>query len=454
MTTTLASQPPFKARTPSVVDEAAFYRHLEESVLPASAKERMKDAWRRFEALPMPKRKDEKWRFASRVDFDLADFTLPSALSAAARDAVLERSNLVSSLSSRLIFADHQLVHQDPLPRDLAEKGVVFEPLAAALDRMPELVESYLFRTATQLGAEKFHALHESFLESGYVLSVPDGVEIKDPFVTYHWHTSDGAALFPHVLVIAGAHSTVNLVDFCFSLDEEATGFSCSVGNVFARPGAKVFRKTVQAWNERVVGMQLDTNNAFRDAEITAINLNMGGRRSRFENEVRIEEPGAHINLYSLTVAQGEQEFDQRTLQIHGAPDATSNLLYKNALMDRSRTIFSGLIRVDPGAQRTDAYQTNRNLLLDPTADANSLPGLEIEANDVKCSHGATTGRLDQEELFYMLQRGIPKPVAQELLVFGFFEEVIEKFENDELEENLRELIRGKFRRKLRTLTD
>ncbi len=453
MSTTLVSQPPSTTNETSVVDEAAFRRHLEESVLPAPAKERMRQAWERFEALPVPKRKDERWRFASRIDFDLADFRLPPALSAEVKEAVLEGSNLVSSLSSRLVFADNQLVHHDPVPAELAAKGVVFEPLAAALDRMPELVESYLFRTATQLGAEKFHALHESFLESGYVLSVPDGVEIKDPFVTYHWHVSEGAALFPHVLVVAGAHSKVNLVDFCFSLEEETSGFSCSVGNVFARPGAKVFRKTVQAWNERVVGMQLDTNNAFRDAEITAINLNMGGRRSRFENEVRIEEPGAHINLYSLTVAHEEQEFDQRTLQIHGAPDATSDLLYKNALMDKSRTIFSGLIRVDPGAQRTDAYQTNRNLLLDPTADANSLPGLEIEANDVKCSHGATTGRLDQEELFYMLQRGIPKPVAQELLVFGFFEEVIEKFENDELEENLRELIRSKFRRKLRTLT-
>jgi len=454
MTTTLASQPQASAQTSSVTDEATFRRHLEESVLPAAAKEHMQKAWQRFQSLPMPKRKDEKWRFASRIDFDLTDFNIPSSLREEARKAVMERSNLVSSLSSRLIFADNQRVHQDPIPRELAEKGVVFEPLAAALDRMPELVDSYLFRTATQLGAEKFHALHESFLESGYVLSIPDGVEITDPFVTYHWHASDGAALFPHILVVAGAHSKVNLVDFCFSLDEEATGFSCSVGNVFARPGAKVFRKTVQAWNERVVGMQLDTNNAYRDAEITAINLNMGGRRSRFENEVRIEEPGAHINLYSLTVAQGEQEFDQRTLQIHGAPDATSNLLYKNALMDKSRTIFSGLIRVDPGAQRTDAYQTNRNLLLDPTADANSLPGLEIEANDVKCSHGATTGRLDHEELFYMLQRGIPKPVAQELLVFGFFEEVIEKFENEELEENLRELIRSKFRRKLRQLID
>ncbi|MGE9289984.1 MAG: SufD family Fe-S cluster assembly protein, partial [Puniceicoccales bacterium] len=143
-----------------------------------------------------------------------------------------------------------------------------------------------------------------------------------------------------------------------------------------------------------------------------------------------------------------DQEFDQRTLQIHNAPNAVSDLLYKNALMDYSRTIFSGLIKVAKNAQQTDAYQTNRNLLLNETAQANSLPGLEIEANDVKCSHGATTGQLDRDELFYFLQRGIPKVTAQQLMVFGFFEEVIEQFDNEELEENLRELIRGKFAKK------
>ena len=123
--------------------------------------------------------------------------------------------------------------------------------------------------------------------------------------------------------------------------------------------------------------------------------------------------------------------------------------LYKNALLDNSRTIFSGLIKVAEGSQQTDAYQTNRNLLLDPSADANALPGLEILANDVRCSHGATTGNVDKEELFYMMQRGIPQRVAMQLMVFGFFEEVIEKIDSEELVENLRQLIHQKFSGKI-----
>ncbi|MEM9227498.1 MAG: SufD family Fe-S cluster assembly protein, partial [Verrucomicrobiota bacterium] len=151
------------------------------------------------------------------------------------------------------------------------------------------------------------------------------------------------------------------------------------------------------------------------------------------------------VKMYSLTVAQREQEFDQRTLQVHAAPNATSDLLYKNALLDSSHTIFSGMILVEPEGQQTDAYQTNRNLLLSPTAEASSLPGLEIEANDVKCSHGATTGQIDAEQLYYLMARGIPKNVAYELLVFGFFEEIIEKVDNPELKDNLRTLVQAKF---------
>jgi Fe-S cluster assembly protein SufD len=150
--------------------------------------------------------------------------------------------------------------------------------------------------------------------------------------------------------------------------------------------------------------------------------------------------------MLSLSVTDREQEVDQRTLQSHLAPNTTSNLLYKNALVDKSRTIFSGLIKVAEEAQKTDAYQTNRNLLISPTAEANSLPGLEIQANDVRCSHGSTTGRLDEEQLFYMLARGIHPARARELLVFGFFEEVISKIENEELASSVRELIQRKFR--------
>ena len=158
------------------------------------------------------------------------------------------------------------------------------------------------------------------------------------------------------------------------------------------------------------------------------------------------QAPGAHSEMLALTLAHGEQEFDQRTLQIHQAPNTSSNLLYKNALLNRAKTIFSGLIVVDPDAQKTDAYQSNRNLMLSEDAEAHSLPGLEIQANDVRCTHGATSSRIPAEQEFYLQSRGIAKAEADKLLVFGFFEEVLGKIEQQELHDRLTEIIHEKFR--------
>jgi Fe-S cluster assembly protein SufD len=151
--------------------------------------------------------------------------------------------------------------------------------------------------------------------------------------------------------------------------------------------------------------------------------------------------------MLALTVAKSGQEFDQRTLQIHQAPNTKSDLLYKNALRGTAKTIFSGLIVVDPDAQKTDAYQSNRNLMLSDEAEANSLPGLEIQANDVRCTHGATSSRIDPEQEFYLQARGIAKAAADELLTFGFFEEVLNRLSADDLHEALRVLIQTKFKK-------
>ncbi len=158
-----------------------------------------------------------------------------------------------------------------------------------------------------------------------------------------------------------------------------------------------------------------------------------------------MEGAGGRVQLAALSVTNGEQVIDSRSLQVHTAPNATSDLLYKNALLGESKTIFAGMIVVEPAAQKTDAYQTNRNLLLSKEAEAIALPGLEIEANDVKCSHGATTAPIDETAAFYLQSRGISRPAAEELLVFGFFEEVIERVAYPELAEHLRTVVSKKF---------
>ncbi len=434
--------------SPGLGEPESFEHHLATATLPTQWKSWKNEYWRKFESLPMPRSRDENWRFASRLDFDLGAYAVPGSVNPSAVSEAMAQSDLVAKRSARFVFVDDRLVDQESPSQDLIAKGVVFMPLAEALESHGDLVERYLFQESTDLGSDKFHALHNAYSQGGYILHVPDGVEIAEPFVTYHWQSAPGAALFPHTLVIGGKHSRFSVVDVQRSLRPDREAFACAVGNVFADDGARIFRKTVQDFNPRTVSFQLDTNNVGRDATVRAINLNLGSRRARFENEVRINGAGADVKLYSLTVAEGDQEFDQRTLQIHNAPNAVSDLLYKNALLDHSRTIFSGLIKVAKDAQQTDAYQTNRNLLLNETAEANSLPGLEIEANDVKCSHGATTGQIDHDDLYYFLQRGIPRRIAQQLIVFGFFEEVIRQFDNEELEENLRAMIRAKFEKK------
>jgi Fe-S cluster assembly protein SufD len=407
--------------------------------------DRKRRGWEQFTSRPTPTRKDEAWRFAS-IPKDVPDgYGLAPSLDEERARVLTERSGLVQQRAGRLVFANDRLVSREAVPPELSEQGVFFESLETALEHHGDIIEPYLMKEGTRLGSEKYFGLHAAFVRSAAVLYVPRFVEIDEPFVACHWLADQGAAVFPHTLVIAEDGARVSMVD-CFGSEADTdSGLAVCAADVYAGPGAQVFRKVVQDFNEETVSFQLDNTVAQRDAQVKQVLLNVGARKARFENEVKIEGPGADVKVYSLSVPERNQEFDQRTLQVHAAPNATSDLLFKNALMDKAKTIFSGLIYVEENAQQTDAYQTNRNLLLDPTAEANALPGLEICANDVKCSHGATTGNLDPEEMFYITSRGIRPRTAKQLMVFGFFEEIIREIEHEELRDNLRTLIRRKF---------
>lgn len=402
-----------------------------------------------FDILPAPTARDERWRFASVGKLSIDGFAPAPAPTADKLAELVKRSNLVSERAGQLVYADDTQAQFEGISEALAAKGVIYLPVLEAVAQHPELMQKYFLQESTELGSEKYFGLHAQLVKAGSILYVPKGVEIEQPFVNYYWTSGERAAVFPHTLIIAEENAKASVVDIFFSETEDNQALNVSVSNIHAASGANIFRKVVQDWNEKTVSFQLDTTVADRDTLVKNLAVNIGAERARFENQTRIEGPGADVKMYSLTVAEESQEFDQRTFQTHNAGNAVSDLLYKNALLDKARTIFSGLIKVAEGAQQTDAYQTNRNLLLDPTAEANALPGLEILANDVKCSHGATTGNVDAEELFYMRQRGIAKRDAMKLMVFGFFEEVIEKVDSDELADNLRELIRNKFESKI-----
>ncbi|HKK18366.1 MAG TPA: Fe-S cluster assembly protein SufD [Opitutales bacterium] len=411
--------------------------------------ERRASGLEQFKNLPMPTARDEKWRFASVGKLSIDNFDPAEAPSEDDAKKLAARSKLVSDRAGQSVYVDDSQIVFEGISDELAEKGVIYLPIAEALEKHPELMEKYFLKESTELGSKKFFGLHAASVRAGAVLYIPKGVAIEAPFVNYYWTSGARSAVFPHTLIVAEDNAYASVVDVFFSEGDDNEALNVAVANIHAGPGANVFRKVVQDWNEKPISFQLDTTVAERDAQVKNVAVNIGAERARYEAQTRIEGPGADVKMYSLTVAEENQEFDQRTYQIHNAPNAVSDLLYKNALLDSSRTIFSGLIKVAEGAQQTDAYQTNRNLLLDPSADANSMPGLEILANDVKCSHGATTGNVDEDELFYMMSRGIPKRAAMQLMVFGFFEEVIEKVASDELADNLRALIHKKFDAKI-----
>lgn len=396
--------------------------------------------------LPMPKLGDEAWRFSDTRSLSLDGFTPAPAPSDALVDQLIaETTALAGEAAGLAVFIDGHCVLKPNLSPALLAQGVVFVTLDDAVRHHPALLQARLLRQPPALGGGRFLALHKAWLKAGTVVHVPQGVKVAQPLITIHWASTEGAALFPHSLVVAEATSDVTVADFFLGTQAEGHCLNVSVADVYAGPDASVHRLAVQDWGSRAQSFQMDTATGESNARITTVNAALGSKRARLENVVRIEGPGSHVRLYGIGVSKHEQEFDQRTLQIHQAGSATSDLLFKNALMGKSRTIFSGLIKVAPDAQKTDAYQTNRNLLLSPEAEANSLPGLEIEANDVKCSHGATTGQIDPAELFYLRARGIPLEAAQELLAFGFLEEIVGKVAHVGLAQVLRERLQKKF---------
>jgi Fe-S cluster assembly protein SufD len=402
-------------------------------------------AWKEFESIPAPTRKDQPWRFSSVNLLDLAPFVRSQPLNDAERAAILERSRGLDDVAGRLIFAGDQLIHRDVVSEQLRKRGAIFQPLDRAMVEHADLFRKYFMSQPAVLGSAKFAALHQALVRSGTLLFVPRGVEIELPIEIFHWLDGDRASVFPHLLLVADELAKVTVVEHFGSVDREQAGFACGVNDLIAGPGAKVTYVCAQNWGTNVVALQINSTRVEHDASAMSLNLHLGSKYSRFESLSRLTSEGARSDLLAVSVANGTQEFDARTLQDHISPHTTSDLLYKNALSDRSRNIFGGLIRVEPHAHFTDAYQKVRNLLLSDDAEANSMPGLEILADNVRCTHGATSGQVDEDELFYLRSRGIPVPVAQRLIVGGFLNEVIDRLNQPAIAGHLNRLIERKF---------
>jgi Fe-S cluster assembly protein SufD len=396
-------------------------------------------AWEEFEAEPLPMRGNELWRFSSLKNLALDGYVAPPLF--AGDPSTWTHPRGFPGPAGRIIFANEALVTAELLDPALARAGVIFTTLSEALEKHSDRLREHFMTQPARLGSAKFAALHKSVVQAGTFLWIPRGVETQNPFEIFHLVQGDLAAVFPHTLIIAEDNSRVTVLEHFVSANPEDRGFACGVNDLVLKPGSKLSYVSIQEWSRNFVSLQVNSTVAAKDSSALNLALNFGGKYSRLESISRMIDSGARSDMLAVSVARDEQEFDQRTLQDHQKPDTTSDLLYKNALHDRSRTIFSGLIKVEPGAHRTDAYQKVRNLLLSDDAEANSMPGLEILADDVRCTHGATSGQVEPEELFYLKSRGINDLAAKRLIARGFLNEVIDRLPQEQLSEYLHQQI-------------
>ena len=412
------------------------------TTLPTWFTDRQQAAQARYDSMPAPRRGDEPWRFSNFKQLDFTGIEKGSAGVPPAPESLAQRSTGLESPTAKFIFCNDTLVQQhiSDLPT-----GVVCLPLAEALVSHGDLVEAHFMRQETRLGSAKYAAWHEANVTNGLFVHVPDNIEVDGVIEVHHWIHGANTLVFPHTLIVTEANARVRVVDVFRSTSDLDPGVAIAFNDLSAGRGSSLDYVAVQALNEVTRVIQINETSTARDACAKGFILNTGASWARNESLSRLEGPGSRSDMLSVSIPAREQEYDQRTFQHHVSEGAYSDLLYKNTLYDHSKTIFSGLISVDEGAHHTDAYQTCRNLMMSDTCEANSMPGLEINADQVKCSHGSTASQIHDDEIFYLRARGIDSAAARALIARGFSIEAVERIDHDALEAFLLKFIDDKM---------
>ena len=398
-----------------------------------------KQAFEEFLALPIPSTETEEWRYTDveRFDFDLRSFVeggraanldeVPDEVLAAAGN-VGDRAGLQIQRNSEVM-----VTHLQP---ELEKRGVWFGDLDRAAAERPELVEPYL-HTLVATDRSKFLALHAAFRTGGTLLYVPRDVQIELPIQTLTYLDADGSAIFPRTLLIADVGSDVTFIDRYVSPALERS-LSDAVVEIVAHDGARVRYVALQEYGEGVTHLSVQRARVGRDAQVRTLGVAFGATLARAEAETLLEGDGGSSEMLGVYFGDGDQHIDHRSIQDHTGSRTSSDLLYKGALRDRSSAIYTGTVILEAGAHTCDAYQTNRNILLSETAKAMSVPNLEILTNDpTRCGHAASVGPVSEDELFYLMSRGIPREEAERLIVFGFFQEVLDRVDIPEIRDGL-----------------
>lgn len=405
---------------------------------PAWLRERRLRAWELYEQLPTPTPQERAWKYTdiTRLDFDrfsaYAGGPLPSPPlrgegTRPLPNPPLQREGTISeeARAGLLLQQNSQTVVGEE--RELAS-GVRFCSLDEAVERYPELVREHLMTRCVPADTDKLTALHAAFWSGGVFIHVPRGAEAALPFHSLVSATEPGLALFPHVLLIAEPESRVSFVDEYESPSREGLALCNAVGEFIIGDGAEVRYVNLQRWDTGTYHFSTQRALLGRDAGFRHTTVGLGARLSKQRCEAILEGAGSHSEMLGLFFGERAQKFDAITLQDHRGPNTKSDLLYKAALKDAAQSVYYGRVRVGPEARGSDANQENRNLLLSERAKADSDPVLEILTSEVvRCGHGATVGPVDEEQLFYLQCRGLPRERAERVLVGAFFASVVQR---------------------------
>jgi len=400
-------------------------------------------AWQTFEAMPWPKATDEAWRRTRLTGFDLKHFTpvvmdgkADTVVNAAIRHELDEMTTAAS-----VVFQDGVVINR-VINSDLAGQGVIFTDLRTAVVEHGDLVRRYFMTEVVKPDHNKFTALHAALWDTGAFVYVPKGVKVELPLQVILNQATAGVGGYHHTLLIAEESAEVTVVD---DLLGGKDGLQSAVVELIVGDNSVVRYMNLQDYEHSTWNFLTGRAAIHRNADLRWIQVSWGSRLTKAFLDVDLMGPGGHAELLGIYFPTGRQHIDHQTLQIHRAEHCFSDLLFNGALKDKSRSVYMGVIRVLPGAQKTDAYQRNGNLILDNNARADSIPGLEIEADDVRCTHGATAAQVEDEYVFYLMARGLTRAQAERMIVQGFFQAVLDRVPVESVVTKLERVIERKI---------
>ncbi|MDJ0754881.1 MAG: Fe-S cluster assembly protein SufD [Ardenticatenaceae bacterium] len=393
-----------------------------------------------YENTPMPTIKDEAWRRTNIRRLKL-DKIGPSVNGEAGQ------SNVPVKVSSQMmeVPAGGELVQVDGVTQsykisdELKAQGVIFCDMSTAVTNHPDLVQKYFMTQAVKADEGKFAALHAAFWRGGTFLYVPRNVQAAAPLHTSQWNAN--GKTFTHTLVVMETGSEAVFSDEYGSSDAKAQFLHNGAVELIVGDNASLTYISLQEFGNNMWQFTHERGRVGRDGKLDWIMSIMGTGLSKQFQTVELDQSGAWARMSGLFFGDMRQHFDLDTQQNHNAERTTSDLLYKGAMKHKARSVWQGMIKATPGAQQTDGFQANRNLLLENSARADSIPGLEIEADDVRCTHASTIGKLDEEEIFYLMSRGIEREMALRMVVQGFFDPIMQRIPFEGVQHRIAERI-------------